>query len=145
MQQSITQGATQKYRNKSLNSPHKSPASCVFASASAALGHKRNPPCSLQLRLARVTKEKVSAVKHSCSAQKQLHNQPPGWQLLSRVGRTEKTGGRQAKRNFLRMFLHPVWAGRINILQICVCVCYSDLISQDEPIEKQTVIVALEA
>ena len=57
----------------SLNSLHGSSVSCMFTTAS-----ERNPLCSLQLRLAHVTREKVSGVRHSCSALKQVHNQPPG-------------------------------------------------------------------
>lgn len=77
---------------KSLNSPHQSPASCMFTSASPVLGHERYPPCSPQLHLARVTREKVSTAKHSCSAQKQPRNQPPRGAIVEQRGKEGANG-----------------------------------------------------
>lgn len=118
--------------NKDIN-PHQSPASYMFTSASPVLGHERNPPCSLQLRLAHVTRERVSTVKHSCSAQKTA-TQSATWGGNCWAEREE--GSKWADKHIhLSLFLCPVWAGTANILWIHVC--HSDPVSQDDPIKAQ--------
>lgn len=58
-------------------------------------------PSSFQLRLARVTGEKVSTVKHSCTAQSSLTNSNLRRQLFRRRG---GGGGRKWEKGLLNTF-----------------------------------------